>query len=236
MKKSLSRILARMAKDGDVETVAEFIEEMIGEEAETPAEEVAEVVEAVAETAEEAPVIVEAPEAKEITIDEESIAGIIERLDKLIELLTPAAGDEDPVDPVEEIAEVVEEVIEAAEAEEGISIPAEQEVAEILETILEPEVSTTLEETEGDEGCEDPDTIGKDALRAALTAVRPALQRMNQKQRKKACADIAARMRATRKGSDGKYAALARAARKPAANPMDLGKRIMAARNANYHK
>ena len=55
MKKSLTKLLARMAKDGDVETVAEFIEEMIGEEAETPAEEVAEVVEAVAETAEEAP-------------------------------------------------------------------------------------------------------------------------------------------------------------------------------------
>ena len=29
MKKSLSKVLARMAKDGDIETVAEIIEEMI---------------------------------------------------------------------------------------------------------------------------------------------------------------------------------------------------------------
>ena len=39
MKKSLSRILARMAKDGDIETVAEIIEDMIEPETvETPAE------------------------------------------------------------------------------------------------------------------------------------------------------------------------------------------------------
>ena len=49
MKKSLTKLLARMAKDGDVETVAEFIEEMIEGEPETPVEAVAEVVEEVAE-------------------------------------------------------------------------------------------------------------------------------------------------------------------------------------------
>ena len=42
MKKSLTKLLARMARDGDVDTVAEFIDEMIGEEPETPAEDVAE--------------------------------------------------------------------------------------------------------------------------------------------------------------------------------------------------
>ena len=40
MKKSLSKILARMAKDGDIETVAEIIEEMI--EPEAAAEEIVE--------------------------------------------------------------------------------------------------------------------------------------------------------------------------------------------------
>ena len=36
MKKSLSRILARMAKDGDVETVAEILGEMIDPEGTAP--------------------------------------------------------------------------------------------------------------------------------------------------------------------------------------------------------
>ena len=72
---------------------------------------------------------------------------------------------------------------------------------------------------------EDP-ACTQDALRAALTAMRPALSRMSRKQRKKACADIAARLRAPRKGSD----------RTPRGNgnPMDLGKKIMASRNPNY--
>ena len=59
MKKSLTKLLARMAKDGDVEAVAEFIEEMIEGEPETPAEAVAEVVEEVAEAAAEPEVVVE---------------------------------------------------------------------------------------------------------------------------------------------------------------------------------
>ncbi len=234
MKKSLSKILARMAKDGDIETVAEIIEEMIEPEAVEAAEEAAK---AVAEVAEDPAAVVETPEGTTIVVDEATLGEVLSRLDQIIALLTPAAGDEDPVDPVEEIAEVVEEAIEAAEAEEGNSVPAEQEVAEILETILEPEVSTTLEEAEADEDPEDPEqSCTQDALRAALKAVRPALSRMSRKQRRQVCADIAARLKPQRKGSDSTYAALARAARRPAANPMDLGKRIMAARNPNYHK
>ena len=229
MKKSLSKILARMAKDGDVETVAEIIEEMIEEPAEAPAEAI---VEAAAETAEQ-PVIVEAPEAAEITIDEESVAGIIERLDKLIALLTPAATDEDPA---EEIAEIVEEVVEAAAEEPAAEIPAveEQEIAELIESIVEPEASVTLEETEGDEDPEDPDKpCASDALSAALLAVRPALARMSRKQRRKVCADIAARFRRrSPNGLDSRYAAV-----KPAAgNYAALGKRIMASRNPNYKR
>ena len=241
LKKSLTKLLARMARDGDVETVAEFIEEMIGEE--TPGEAAAEVAEAVAETAEAPaePVIVEAPEAQEITIDEETCTGILERLDKLIALLTPAAGDEDPG---EEIAEVVEEVIEAVAAEEAApeenSVPAEEEVAEILEEILEPEVSTTLEEADEDDP-EEPDCT-QDALRAALTAMRPALSRMSRKQRKKACADIAARLKNQRRNvRDGSAVPhLRNGENRPfvpgKGNPMDLGKRIMASRNPNYRK
>ena len=124
MKKSLSKILARMAKDGDTETVAEFIEEVIGENA-----------------AEEEPVTVEVPENREITIDEEMVAGLMQRLDQLIALLAaglaPAAPAEDE-DP-EEVAEIVEEVLEAVAPETEEPAPAE-EIAEIIVEILEPEV------------------------------------------------------------------------------------------------
>ena len=75
-------------------------------------------------------------------------------------------------------------------------------------------------------------------LRAVLTTFRPVLKRMSSGERRKACADIAARMRRTRKAGDGGiYSALA-SARKPAAaaNLAGLGKRIMAARNVNYRQ
>ena len=242
MKKSLTKLLARMAKDGDVEAVAEFIEEMIEGEPETPAEAVAEVVEEVAEAAAEPAVTVETPEGAEVTVDEASIAGIIERLDKLIELLTPApaASDEDPEElPAEEVAEVIEEVIEAVEeAEEIPGEPIAEEVAEMVEAILEPETSTTIEEAEGDEDPEDPDeTCGNDALRAALQTAAPVLAKMSRKQRKKAAADIAARVKKSRRKTANRgYDSVNQAKKAPDAAYAALGKRIMAARNANYHQ
>ncbi len=246
MKKSLTKLLARMAKDGDVEAVAEFIEEMIEGEPETPAEAVAEVVEEVAEAAAEPEVVVETPEGTEVTVDEDTVAGIIERLDRLIELLTPVpAADEDPEElPAEEVAEVIEEVIEAVEeAESAEVIPednAAEEVAEIVEAILEPDVSTTLEEVvEGDEDPDDPEqTCGADALRAALNAAAPRLAKMSRKQRRKAAADIAARVKKARgNGSNKGYDRAASAKfQKGSAAYAALGKRIMASRNANYHK
>ena len=253
MKKSLTKLLARMAKDGDVEAVAEFIEEMIEGEPETPAEAVAEVVEEVAEAA--AGAVAEAvsgantgstgaiaPEGTEVTVDEDTVAGIIERLDRLIELLTPVpAADEDPEElPAEEVAEVIEAVEEAESAEVIPEDNAAEEVAEIVEAILEPDVSTTLEEVvEGDEDPDDPEqTCGADALRAALNASAPRLAKMSRKQRRKAAADIAARVKKARgKGSNKGYDRAASAKfQKGSAAYAALGKRIMASRNANYHK
>jgi len=175
MKKSLSKILARMAKDGDIETVAEIIEEMIEPEVtETPAEAVAEAVAEVAPVAEvvaaatEPEAVIEMPEAT-IVVDESTLADIVSRLDKLIELLTPAPAATDD-DPVEEIAEAVEEALEAAAvAEEGeplstagggylergeVVLPdkdliegiAPEDVAEIVEEILEPVAAETVSE------------------------------------------------------------------------------------------
>ena len=265
MKKSLTKLLARMAKDGDVEAVAEFIEEMIEGEPETPVEAVAEVVGEVAEAA--AGAVAEAvsganngstgaiaPEGTEVTVDEDTVAGIIERLDRLIELLTPVpAADEDPEElPAEEVAEVIEEVIEAVEEAESAEVIPEdintestglcaEEVAEIVEAILEPDVSTTLEEVvEGDEDPDDPEqTCGTDALRAALNAAAPRLAKMSRKQRRKAAADIAARVQKTRrKGANCGYdrATKPRPAKDSGNAYNALGKRIMASRNANYHK
>ena len=246
MKKSLTKLLARMAKDGDVEAVAEFIEEMIEGEPETKAEAAAEAVEEVTEAVAGAVAEAIAPEGTEVTVDEDTISGIIERLDRLIELLTPApaAADEEGL-CAEEVTEVIEEVIEAveeAETEEGIpEANAAEEVAEIVEAILEPDVSTTLEEVvEGDEDPEDPEeTCGTDALRAALNAAAPRLAKMSRKQRRKAAADIAARVQKTRrKGANRGYdrATKPRSAKDSGNAYNALGKRIMAARNANYHK
>lgn len=254
MKKGLGKILARMAKDGDVETVAEFIEEMIGEGTEESAAAAQNEVAGEGFAGENAaqPVVVEAPAAKEVVIDEDTVGGILERLDKLIALLSAVpAEDEEPENALnagstgagaEEIAEIIEEVVEeAAEATEGnrpedADGNAMEEVAEIVEAILEPDVSTTLEEnTEGDEVVEETEEeICNDALRAALRKAGPVLARMTRKERRQAAADIAAEMKngrrkGVKRGRDG-------AAGRRAGHPMDLGKRIMAARNANYHK
>ena len=264
MKKSLSKILARMAKDGDIETVAEIIEEMIEPEgaAEAAAAAVAEEVAEAAETiAEDPAAVVETPEGATIVVDESTLADIVSRLDRLIELLTPGPVYDD--DPVEEIAEAVEEAIEAATAEEGgdpstaLGMTEEtigeapevlepEDVAEIVEEILEPVSMEALSEVLdplGDE-CEEEEEqevlATSDALRVALKAVRPALAKMPKKQRARVCADIAARLRkpAGRRGTDtGVYASIAAKKRKPyRGNPADLGKRIMASRNINCRK
>ena len=102
--------------------------------------------------------------------------------------------------------------------------------------ILDP-VSEVLEENTDECGEEEQEVIASgDALRAALRAVAPALAKMPKKQRQRVCADIAARVngKGGGKGADaGIYAALAAARRKPAADPKDLGRRIMEKRSAN---
>ena len=262
MKKSLTKLLARMARDGDAETVAEFIEEMIEGESETKAEAAAEAVEEVAEAA--AGAVAEAvSEGRNgstnpgCAADEETLGGILERLDRLIELLTLAPGaDEEPEEAEseegseiseEEMAEVVEEVIEAvsgegsgeALSEEISGESAVEEVAEIIEAILEPDVSVTLEESsEGDEDPDNPEDIcSNDMLRHALANSAVKFRKMSPRQRRKAAADIAAQVRKKRrKGANSGYdLMLNRRPQKDSRSVYNaLGKRIMAARNANY--
>ena len=235
MKKSLSKVLARMAKDGDIETVAEIIEEMIepqeteNETAPAVGGESTVVVEAPAEEPAEEP---QAEETKNIIIDESGLAGVLERLDRIIALLetagTNSAADEDA-------EEAVSEALEQAALETGD--PAAEEIAAVMEEILDPVASVILEQEEETEtGL--PETLQTgDALRAALTAVKPVLARMPGGMRKKVAGDIAARLRRT--GDSGVnrsdvYAALASAQRRTAPVSVDLGRRIMEKRNASY--
>lgn len=258
MKKSLTRLLARMARDGDVETVAEFIGEMIGEETETPAagaaEAAAEAAEAVAEAAKAAENAEVAETAENVgnaetpAVDEVGFADILQKLDRIIELLTPApvtepeapevpAGDEDPA---EAVAEALEEALEAAEAAEAAAVPEEapEEISRLLEAVLEPAVSVTLEEagteTEGD--CGTP-RLSEDALRSAIRSIRPLLARMPREQRRKVCEGLAARNR--KPAGDSVYARLRAAGAGRGgrgAGGADLGRRIMESRNPNYKR
>jgi len=251
MKKSLSKILARMARDGDIETVAEIIEEMI--EPEAPAEAAAEAAEeaaeqaaeAVQEAAENPAAVVETPAGATIVLDEAALSDIVSRLDRIIELLSPApapAADEGEGTEAaaEELAEVVEEAVEAAAAEaesEAPGTPVDTTLEELTEIVEEILGSGEAEEPEADECGEKQEVLSTgDALRAALKTVGPALAAMRKDQRKRICADLSARLngRTFRKGSDaGLYAELASDVGKPAENPADLGRRIMATRSAN---
>ena len=110
MKKSLMKLLARMARDGDAETAAEIIEEIL--EPETAADPVP--AEVPAET------MIAVPEERTVTIDEGTPAAVLERLDRLIEILTPVpAGDEaaetgEKPETDEDPGDVVEAAAEAA--------------------------------------------------------------------------------------------------------------------------
>ncbi len=237
MKKSLSKVLARMAKDGDAETVAEIIEEMIEPEtaAESAAESVGEAVEAViAAEAEKAPAAENAETV--ITVDGSELAGILERLDRVIALLEASAADEAPAE--EEVTETIEKAIETAAAESGDPVTAE--ISGIMEEILDPVASVILESEAEEAEQEMPETLETgDALRAALSAVRPALAQMPENMRRRVAGDIAARIRrGGRRGTTGTdaYAALASARRRTAPGSPDLGRRIMEKRNANYKR
>ena len=173
------------------------------------------------------------------------------------ELAEEETAGESLDDPIEEIIEAVTEAVEAGAAAEGaveepagevIADPVAAEVAEVLESLVGPSSVLEPEEEEQLTDCDDPEAAQKeataDAIRAALKAVRPALAKLPAKDRAKVCADVAARVRKSigdRKkavrGTGGVYAALAARGRDRAAEePNALGKRIMAARNANLKR
>ena len=243
MKKSLSRILARMAKDGDVETVAEIIEDMLSPETATDAA-VAEAEDTPAETAEETAKQEEKAPAAASAVDEDALGKVMSRLDQIISLLTPAADSAVAEEAEEETAEDVIESGIAAEGSGNAGDAAENDpedesaLAESSEEDEEPEKPGYADEEVY--GPEQEVIPAQDVLRTALRAVSPAISRLPKKEQKRICEDIAARLHADpgrSESNDGIYAALASGrTRGPADNPADLGKRIMAKRNPNYRK
>ena len=256
MKKSLTKLLARMAKDGDIETVAEFIEEMLEEAPASP--EGSEGAPAVAVAA--VPETPEAPEAAPApapavavaavpeTADEApdaiaaALTAISEKLDRLIALLTPAApaADDEPAD----VAEVGEEAVQtvAAEAEEPALAMEAEEIAEIVEEVLEdPTVSTVLEATEPQPDCNVPEkpVPSRDTMKTILSAMRPELMTMPRKDRDRLCSVLATgfrRLDPARAKDHVPLAALKDSGRRTPAEPdySGIADRIMKKRNANY--
>lgn len=261
--RALARILARVARDGDLETVAEVLGEILD-----PAETTAVLTEA---PQAEAPAIPAVP--AEETPDEPVIAvaaadepgegaaspllqEILSRLDQLIVLLTPAAPAAESVihqdeSPAAAPAEAAPETLPEAVAE-GLSDVIAEALPEVLEESLESpeagtqpeEISALVEEILGaDPEPETPAIPAQDAVRAALAAVRPALAKLPKSERTRICGDIAQRLnkacgRAGTRAADnaaGIYAALARrAGNSLQSDPAELGRRIMEKRNINY--
>ncbi len=207
--RKLARFIARVAKDGDTEEVAELLGELIEPEA-APAAESAVLPETLpAAEAPAAETLAAEALAEEILAADapDLMAEILARLDQIVALLTPAAASAaDEPDPVTLAAELI-----AGSPEE------------ILSEVIEPDA---------DPEC-DPDKQTADAIKAAILAVRPALAKMPRGDRAAVAADLAGRLRrlSGRPAAAGDtYAALKRAAVRKR-DDADLGRRIMAERN-----
>ena len=177
----------------------------------------------------------EAPETQNVIIDEEGLAGVIERLDRIIGLLTPAAADDDPV---EEVSEAIGEMLAAAAQQN--EDPVAGELAEVMEEVLDPVISTVLEPSEngGETALSDTRNAG-DALKTALEVVRPVLSRLSKPQRRKVVRDMAVRYWKNNNRfvtNREVYSTMNGAGGRRQTDSAELGRRIMARRNPSYRK
>lgn len=187
-----------------------------------------------------------------------------EKLDKIIALLeqvlAKGAADEEPApekDPLEALEDDLDEIekadpeaVEDAEEleEEEEFIAPDEDPEEPDSQFVDPEEINEQDEEEIPEEEEKPaiDCSARDAMRAAIKAVKPLIAKLPPSERR-AAADSAAKslresygMSSNAKRNDyialkqRKRAAADRAAARKA--DMDLGKQIMAKRNANYKK
>ena len=243
MKKSLSKVLARMAKDGDIETVAGIIEEMIEQEEnqegsaagagganpEVPAAGGEET--KPGEKEEDPAVVVGTAGGNLVAVDAETMEGILERLDRIIALLEPSAADESAA---AEITEALAGALEAAagEAED----PETGEVAAAMEELLDPVASVILDPAEEKE--QEVLQTG-DALRAAIDALRPVFSRLPRSQQRRTAGAVAGQLyrAAGRRASDSEiYKVLESSGKKMEPATAELGRRIMEKRNISCRK
>ena len=254
-----AKLMARMARDGDEESLAEMIGELTEGTEVLPTE----------SPAEAAPDPEENQEAPAPAAD--CGPEILAALNRIIELLTagqagPAPAtqeDEDPADPAEE-AETSDETLEgtAAEVAEAVAQamglepdpagdedPVEELVAKILEgeaadpvspmdETAQGEILSQVLEPDAEDEDENPEDCSRaaDALRTALAAFRPQLARMTPLERQRFNADIARRMRKLtgKAGRDrNPYAAIRGTSSAHTRDSRELGRRIMATRNVN---
>ena len=240
-KKSIAKVLARMARDGDTESVAEILEVMLGEETPGLGAAGAESAQDEPETAGEAggaageaehTAEIALPEGVTVTLDSDLSAAILERLDRLIALLSSAAetpeapaGDEDPA--IEEMAQAVEAAMEAMNLPpNGLPEADEEAGTDPLSSVLE-------------EGGGAREARVDDALHIAMELLAPVTGGISREKRKYICRELARRAHAydarTRHSVSMDYRDLS-AEKKKAADLSALGKRIMAARNINQRK
>ena len=167
------------------------------------------------------------PEEAAVETVEETAEALAEAAARVLgAAAAPAEAPASEDDPVEALV---------ADLLEGNTAEAAGEAAqeEILSTILEPEEESFPAADEDDPAETLP---AEDVLRAALAAFRPQLQRMSPRDRQRFNADVAARMRklTARSGKDrNPYAAIRGASARPR-DDRALGRKIMAARNANH--
>ena len=155
-------------------------------------------------------------------VSEEQQAAAIEAIAEAVD--PDLTADEDPADPVESVVGQIMEKVELS------AQPDPEEAGEAaLSGILEPG-------SDADEDAPDLNALTEDAIRSAVSAIRPQLRNMDAKQRRRLVEDVAARFISAVRRNPGKgrspYAALRHSAAQDATGK-SLGQKIMAARNAN---
>lgn len=176
-------------------------------------------------------------------------------IDLLNKLIGQKTGDEDPEeDPLAKLEQDLDEA-EAEQVEEELTTP-DEDPDEAESHFVDPAVVNNEEDEDVTGGLEEYPVMdcgsgcvgtkkSMDAARAALRAIKPVIAALPPEQRKKAVDAAVAQIRKEaglgKKAVRNDYIAIQKAkkakdSQKKPADPSEIGKRIMAARNCNYKK
>ena len=184
--------------------------------------------------------------------DEDPIAQIMARLDKLEAALAAKGTDEDPAaeeDPLKKLEDDLDELESETEEEEEVvpdEDPDEQEAHFVdPEEINEEDEDLPEEEFVEEEEEEVADCKARDAMRETIKTMRPIIAKLPKAEQKKASDALAAQLRKSYglapKATRNDYVRLRKAIRKKTgdsaqADHSALGRSIMESRNPNYKK